>query len=849
MTQTSSELTAPSVSGPAGHSLLVSLGRNASDAYPTRTKCAWPEFVAWLYQHPRHTGEKDGPYVVLADFNGGRRALDSLAASYGVPLDFDSGQVDEAVIRAVMSGYAFVAYTTASHQPGAERWRVFVPVAAPMTAAEHYATWEMLSNAFPGGADGAAKDPTRLSYLPGACIAPEAARIIHADGAFLQPIPAPPAESGLTPQTDGPVPGWAGPTNDQELIRQGCDMRMRPDERLGGPVHFAMLWAASEPWLAKRFPSASQPWDFTQADMALAGELAYLTGSDKTRLVNLMRQSGLAHVRAGDDDWSERKVLLAVDEAIRTRKKWAFMKPDVPAEASDDEPAPTENDPRPVILLRSGHFDRYTVQAEQLLADAIYVHGHGLVRIGRAAEISNDAQLDAAGTKREAAQAVCIPASAGWLRRELMKRAQFWKYDKRAGEWERKDCPKEIAENIGDQQAWGTFRPLIALSPVPVLRTDMTLWTEPGYDPLTGVYHQPTLDMPPIPSVPTRDDALRALARLLEPFDQFPYISPESLAVFTAHIITAVLRPSFDTSPVFAYTSPMAATGKTLLASMANTIAHGVVPANSPYSDGEELRKVMFSSLLAGDAALTLDNVPNGQKVRAPGLCAFVTSPTYSDRILGASETRKIPNRCTIVLTGNNITPTGDLSRRSLVCRLDANAESARGRKFRIRDLRGHVRQHRAQLIVDALTIARAYAFAGRPEVAHPLESFEQWSRLVRDPLVWLGMADAVASQETETDDEVTPLQGAFVAIAAATQAQGWTFTATQLAAMLAFAPPGQAAPLRDALINAGCSEPGDAMKLGYWLRGQKDRVASGMKLVSERGAHNNLTSWRLRSA
>jgi hypothetical protein len=186
MTNSSHELTEASATA-AGHSFVISLGRNASDAYPQRTQCTWSEFVAWLYQHPRHTGQKDGSYVVLADFNGGRRALDSLIASYGVPLDFDNGQVDEAVIRAAMNGYAFVAYTTASHKPGAERWRLFVPVAAPMTAAEHYSTWQMLSDAFPGGADRAAKDPTRLSYLPGACLVPEDARIIHAVGALLQP--------------------------------------------------------------------------------------------------------------------------------------------------------------------------------------------------------------------------------------------------------------------------------------------------------------------------------------------------------------------------------------------------------------------------------------------------------------------------------------------------------------------------------------------------------------------------------------------------------------------------------------------------------------------------------------
>lgn len=235
--------------------------------------------------------------------------------------------------------------------------------------------------------------------------------------------------------------------------------------------------------------------------------------------------------------------------------------------------------------------------------------------------------------------------------------------------------------------------------------------------------------------------------------------------------------------------------------------------------------------------------MPNAHKVRAPGLCAFATSVTYSDRILGASEHRKVPNRCTVVLTGNNITPVSDLARRSLVCRLDVNAESARGRRFRIRDLRAHVRERRAQLIVDLLTIVRAYAFAGCPAVAHPLESFEQWSRLVRDPLVWLGIADPVASQETETDDEVAPLQVAFVAIAAATHAQGCTFTSSGLAPMTAFQPG-----LREALVNAGCSEPNDVTKLGYWLRDCKDKVAAGWKLVKNRGAHGGVANWQLQA-
>jgi putative DNA primase/helicase len=437
----------------------------------------------------------------------------------------------------------------------------------------------------------------------------------------------------------------------------------------------------------------------------------------------------------------------------------------------------------------------------------------------------------------------------------LMARAQFWKYDKRSNEWEPKDCPKELSENIGDQRAWATFRTLKAITSVPILRPDLSVWTQPGYDDATGVYYQPTIQFPTIIPEPTRDDALQALARLREPFDQFPYESPEAEAVFISHVVASVVRASFSTSPIYLYTSPMAATGKTLLADIAAVIAQGVAhPAKNPYSEGEELRKVLFASLLAGDAALTLDNVPNGMKIRAPGLCQVATSGMYGDRVLGASETRKLPNRSTVVLNGNNITPAGDMSRRSVICRLDVNAESARGRTFRIKDLRAHVRERRAQYIVDVLTLVRAYAFAGRPEVAHPLESFEEWSRLARDPLVWLGMADPVASQLTQSEDDVTPLRTAFGAIVAATVAQEYTFTTAQLAGLMTNLSPaiivsGAPNKLRESMVNAGCTEPGDARKLGYWLREYKDRVAGGWKLIGEVDKVTKLASWRMRGA
>ena len=365
--------------------MFISIGRAASDATPQRIETTWPQFVQWIYQHQRTPAklslaeyahlktfpskspegrrihdDKTGPYVVLADFGGHRRAYDTLLHSSGIPLDFDSGRVGPETIARTLSGLAFVAFTTYAHTPDAQRWRVFIPAARPMSAEEHSQAWTELNAAFNGEADEAAKDATRLSYLPGTCLLPDAAFTFHGDGAFYQPTPVAPSPPETLQTQDGPVPGWDGPINDVELLTIACNTRVKVAERFGGPIHFAMLWSANEEWLRAQFPSQSseQPWDYTRADAALASELAYWTGGDEERVVQLMQQSGLARVRAGDDDWAERKTRRAFAKGMegRTADQYAFMRakgdktPDPPANVppiapSEAPDAPVSHDP------------------------------------------------------------------------------------------------------------------------------------------------------------------------------------------------------------------------------------------------------------------------------------------------------------------------------------------------------------------------------------------------------------------------------------------------------------------------------------------------------------------------
>jgi putative DNA primase/helicase len=346
---------------------------------------------------------------------------------------------------------------------------------------------------------------------------------------------------------------------------------------------------------------------------------------------------------------------------------------------------------------------------------------------------------------------------------------------------------------------------------------------------------------------PTKQDAEEALQELCEPFSEFPFASDEAKAAFLSHLLTSAVRHAIDVAPVYSYTAPLPGTGKSLLAGMAARIQAGALAPLRPYvEDSEELRKTLFAALLAGDTTLVLDNVPNGQRVRSPMLCGFVTAPVYSDRRLGVSEAPRLPNCCTVVMTGNNITAAGDLARRCIIVRLDANTESARGRDFKIEDLGRYVTEHRPRLLAAALTIVRAYVVAGCPKGFRPLPSFERWSRLARDPLTWLGCADPVDTQEQEADDELGPLRAAFAALAAVPTFAASVFTARQVAQFCG-GYDEDAKALREIVEAAGCSDASNATKVGYWLRASRDRVAGGLKL-KHRVAGQGVAKWKLES-
>jgi hypothetical protein len=480
------------------------------------------------------------------------------------------------------------------------------------------------------------------------------------------------------------------------------------------------------------------------------------------------------------------------------------------------------------IRLEPGEFHTHAAACERLLANELYARERQLVRIGGATEATEQGDI-----RRDAAQAVIINATTQWLRRRLNALAKFKTWRRREKEWVTVNCPRDLAENIAGQGDWPTLNTLETIARAPFLRADGSICETPGYDRSSRVYYAPNAEFPPVPTGPTRADAGRALADLLKPFDEFPFATEEARSAFAAAILTEAVRSAIGTSPAFFYTAPTAGTGKSLLSEMPSRIVHGTAPAMRPWAADDELRKTLFASLLVGDRSIGFDNLTDGSKVRSSVLCAFLTAPTYADRKLGVSEAPSLPNRSVVFATGNNLTPAGDLSRRSIVIRLDANLEAValRLRSFKVNDLRTHVNGNRPELLTAVLTILAAHRVAGHPAASVSLPSFERWSGLVRDPLVWLGMADPVGTQLQESDDDAMARGEAFRLLhARAESMQKPTFEAADVADWCAACIGND--DLAAAIKGTGeCSDPGDPAKVRYWLRGNRDRVAGGFKL------------------
>jgi putative DNA primase/helicase len=308
------------------------------------------------------------------------------------------------------------------------------------------------------------------------------------------------------------------------------------------------------------------------------------------------------------------------------------------------------------------------------------------------------------------------------------------------------DPPRPVAAQILSMVGEWPFEPLRGIVSCPTLRRDGTVLDQQGYDKATGLFLTETLDMPPVPEKPTEADARAALEMLTDPLGEFPFVDKESESVALSMFITPVVRGAMDVAPMHLITKPAPGTGSSYLVNCAAMIATGEVCAvESMAPKYEETEKRLIGAALSGFPIIGIDNVR--EIIAGDFFCQVVEQPLMSLRALSSSEKHRIPNTFTVFANGQNVPVAEDMVRRTLCCALDANVEHPEERSFESDPL-AVIGRNRGAYVAACLTIVRAYVAAGRPTRMTELASFGGWSRLVREPLIWLGCSDPVKTQE-----------------------------------------------------------------------------------------------------
>jgi putative DNA primase/helicase len=209
-----------------------------------------------------------------------------------------------------------------------------------------------------------------------------------------------------------------------------------------------------------------------------------------------------------------------------------------------------------------------------------------------------------------------------------------------------------------------------------------------------------------------------------------------------------------------------------------------------------------------------------------------------------------------------------DLNRRVVMAWMDAQLERPELRLFNA-DPFATVLKDRGKYIAAVLTVVRGYLADPTGIDVTPLAGFDQYTHLVREPLVWLGRADPARTMDAlHAADPVINELTAVMAAWEGTIGLNKPITAATIVSSIEEPPMPQRKDhqslsndqwhaqqtdirarwreLNEAL-NAITEHGGKitAAALGYWLRRNSKRIVNGRKFVSRPG-HGGVMQWCL---
>jgi hypothetical protein len=501
------------------------------------------------------------------------------------------------------------------------------------------------------------------------------------------------------------------------------------------------------------------------------------------------------------------------------------------------------NTPWPQIFVRASELPRVINEAEDallLLGRDIYQRGGQVVRpvLSQSLKASDNRATEAwqliGVTRPHLVEVLCCAA-------------QFQKYDKRAKKFVAVDAPDKVAETYLNRRGSWKLPRLAGVTNTPFMRADGSICETPGYDAASYLLFKPENQIyPPVPTHPSQGDAIRSLEKLRELIVTFPFVGKADRAAGLAGFLTVLDRRLLMTAPLFGFTSPTAGTGKSLLVDLISILAIGrLMPVSSQGRNEEEFEKRLAAHLLAGDACISIDNCM--YTLTGALLCQALTQPEVNVRVLGYSRNVTTLANATIFATGNNLVAGDDLTRRALLCSLDAGVERPELRTFPTNAVE-QAYDHRGELVVAVLTILRAWYLAyeagERLRGVAPLGGFDDWSRRVREALIWVGETDPCLTMEKAREND--PAREHLTIVMEQWKVNLGTtdvYTVQDVIGRAVNVPS-----FYTALLNVATSKSGGVVsndRLGRWLVRVQGKIVGGLKF-EKAGVSYGYSTWKL---
>lgn len=440
----------------------------------------------------------------------------------------------------------------------------------------------------------------------------------------------------------------------------------------------------------------------------------------------------------------------------RTHSEHVDRSPTSPDNSSESEPR------RAVIQLSTDLSADLSACVDVLLNSPtveIYQRGGNLVMRGRVKYKTHDG--------KEVEDSAILQHNAESLRPVLAEAAIFAKWNSREKIFEECYPPRDLTSALANCGVLDERFPVLrGVTSIPTLRADGSILNTPGYDPASGLYFDPKgLDFGVLPDWPTKADAEDAIKQLEALICEFPFVDEPSRSVAIA-LLTGVSRYALKCALMFEYVAPAPRTGKSKLNDIGCMITDGhEAPVISASSNREEREKQLVAMARSGAQTITLDNLPNGEALSSELLCQMLSQEILEVRPFFANDkTVKIPNTALVVVNGNNIGVSADLTERAVRCGLDAKMELPGLRKFDF-DPVEMVRADRAKYVRACLIILRAHAVVGypMPDNSTPLGGFEDWNKKIRGALLWLNRADPCETMADVREED--PQRGGLLAV------------------------------------------------------------------------------------